>query len=124
MVESPKEPPKGDFSSSDATTIDINEPIDVNMPVDTTNIFYDYDESAEIDQICQCDPTSDEERWLQSETETVKNDPSDSWQSSNSWVIFRIARIFREFQMGNQISNFTELIYREILLEILIKSLL
>lgn len=60
MVESPHEPPNSDFSidmrniseSDDgngannspvqSTTIDIDDPIDVNVPRDTTNIFYDY----------------------------------------------------------------------------------
>lgn len=57
MVESPHEAPANDFTveskqpvsqrsdpspTSNTTVIDIDEPIDVNMPRDTTNIFYDY----------------------------------------------------------------------------------
>ncbi|XP_055685880.1 sodium channel protein 60E isoform X1 [Lutzomyia longipalpis] len=61
MVDSPKEPPVGDFSPS--SVIDVNEPIDVNMPVDTTNIFYDYDETVARDDARECDDhTSDDER--------------------------------------------------------------
>lgn len=61
MVESPHEPPNSDFSinvpaaavaaedrecSADQVVIDIDEPIDVNVPRDTTNIFYDYAEPS------------------------------------------------------------------------------
>lgn len=65
MVESPHEAPANDFTveskpsssqrsdpsnnrqspTSNATVIDIDEPIDVNMPRDTTNIFYDYSQT-------------------------------------------------------------------------------
>lgn len=64
MVESPKDPPNSDFASTfpmpasvtnssesvsaPCAIIEIgeaNEPIDVNTPRDTTNIFYAYDES-------------------------------------------------------------------------------
>lgn len=70
MVESPHEPPIGDFtidmrhitSESDgkcrdnldktsATVIDIDDPIDVNVPRDTTNIFYDYAEPSSTNNL-------------------------------------------------------------------------
>lgn len=62
MVESPQEAPISDFPNdpppvyteapklpahSHETIIDIDIPIDVNIPRDTTNIFYDY--SPEVD---------------------------------------------------------------------------
>lgn len=36
MVDSPKEPPRGDFS------MDLDAPIDVNVQGDTSQVFYDY----------------------------------------------------------------------------------
>uniref|UniRef100_A0A1B0A966 Uncharacterized protein n=1 Tax=Glossina pallidipes TaxID=7398 RepID=A0A1B0A966_GLOPL len=43
MVESPKEPPRGDFSAvCEETPIPITEPIDVNVQGDTSKVFYDY----------------------------------------------------------------------------------
>lgn len=69
MVDSPKEPPRGDFSNSDfentstvveeqptsdlpetTNNIDINTPIDVNVQGDTSKVFYDYnpEEANEI----------------------------------------------------------------------------
>lgn len=63
MVESPHEAPANDFvlesrqpisqrsvpsPMPNTTVIDIDEPIDVNMPRDTTNIFYDYSQT-EVD---------------------------------------------------------------------------
>lgn len=59
MIESPKEPPRGDFSTdfempevqqavagTSTTTVTepvIEEPIDVNVQGDTSKVFYDYD---------------------------------------------------------------------------------
>ncbi|XP_037037155.1 sodium channel protein 60E isoform X3 [Bradysia coprophila] len=66
MVESPHEPPHSDFSINvqnapdtdrqgvttvDQVVIDIDDPIDVNVPRDTTNIFYDYAEPSSTDDI-------------------------------------------------------------------------
>lgn len=71
MVESPHEPPNSDFSidmrhvsdsdgksmdndavdQSSATVIDIDDPIDVNGPRDTTNIFYDYAEPSSTNNL-------------------------------------------------------------------------
>lgn len=67
MVESPHEAPANDFAleskqpisqidrqspTPNATVIDIDEPIDVNMPRDTSNIFYDYSQT-EVDDTDQ-----------------------------------------------------------------------
>lgn len=67
MVESPQEAPSSDFPVSTAeqppppaaqstspdrpanVVIDIDAPIDVNVPRDTTNIFYDYSSDADVD---------------------------------------------------------------------------
>lgn len=38
-------------TSATSTIINIDEPIDVNIPRDTTNIFYDYIESSPVDNI-------------------------------------------------------------------------
>ncbi|KAH8283438.1 hypothetical protein KR018_001668, partial [Drosophila ironensis] len=46
MVDSPKEPPRGDFSAEIrvATAVDdVDTPIDVNVQGDTSQVFYDYD---------------------------------------------------------------------------------
>ncbi|KAJ6635625.1 Sodium channel protein 60E [Pseudolycoriella hygida] len=70
MVESPHDPPNSDFSidmrqlseysdgicsdnvdKSAVTVIDIDEPIDVNVPRDTTNIFYDYAEPSSTNNL-------------------------------------------------------------------------
>lgn len=69
MVESPHEPPNSDFSidmrhisesdgkcldnadKSSTTVIDIEDPIDVNVPRDTTNIFYDYAEPSSTNNL-------------------------------------------------------------------------
>lgn len=69
MVESPHDPPNSDFSidmrhisesdgkcsdnvaKSSATVIDIEDPIDVNVPRDTTNIFYDYAEPSSTNNL-------------------------------------------------------------------------
>ncbi|KAL9916057.1 na channel protein 60E isoform 2-T2 [Glossina fuscipes fuscipes] len=43
MVESPKEPPRGDFSAvCEEKPIPVTEPIDVNVQGDTSKVFYDY----------------------------------------------------------------------------------
>ncbi|XP_044778464.1 sodium channel protein 60E isoform X12 [Drosophila simulans] len=49
MVDSPKDPPRGDFSS--AAIDDVGAPIDVNVQGDTSQVFYDYNpEKATDDQ--------------------------------------------------------------------------
>lgn len=49
MVDSPKDPPRGDFSS--APIDDVGAPIDVNVQGDTSQVFYDYNpEKATDDQ--------------------------------------------------------------------------
>lgn len=49
MVDSPKEPPRGDFSL-DSGYPNLDAPIDVNVQGDTSQVFYDYnpDNSNEI----------------------------------------------------------------------------
>ncbi|XP_026836352.1 sodium channel protein 60E isoform X1 [Drosophila erecta] len=50
MVDSPKDPPRGDFSS--APIDDVGAPIDVNVQGDTSQVFYDYNpEKATDDQV-------------------------------------------------------------------------
>ncbi|EDW02407.1 GH19910 [Drosophila grimshawi] len=58
MVDSPKEPPRGDFSTDSGfpnaayapTTVDVDAPIDVNVQGDTSQVFYDYNpEESNLD---------------------------------------------------------------------------
>ncbi|KAH8254520.1 hypothetical protein KR032_010630 [Drosophila birchii] len=45
MVDSPKDPPRGDFSAEFAPApaiVDVDAPIDVNVQGDTSQVFYDY----------------------------------------------------------------------------------
>nr|XP_032292108.1 sodium channel protein 60E isoform X3 [Drosophila virilis] len=60
MVDSPKEPPRGDFSTDSGypnvaytppqpPTIDVDAPIDVNVQGDTSQVFYDYNPESNID---------------------------------------------------------------------------
>ncbi|XP_051859441.1 sodium channel protein 60E isoform X1 [Drosophila albomicans] len=55
MVDSPKEPPRGDFSMDSGfanapTTpvIDVDTPIDVNVQGDTSQVFYDYNPESNV----------------------------------------------------------------------------
>ncbi|KAH8371406.1 hypothetical protein KR093_007198 [Drosophila rubida] len=55
MVDSPKEPPRGDFSMESGFTnapltpaIDVDAPIDVNVQGDTSQVFYDYNPESNI----------------------------------------------------------------------------
>lgn len=95
MVESPHEPPSSDFTidmrhvsletdgkcldnadKSSATVIDIEEPIDVNVPRDTTNIFYDYAEPSSTNNL------RDDNLTDQQHIDVTKND-SDTDQSDS-----------------------------------------
>lgn len=99
MVESPRDPPNSDFTTmepqrqppplpprqsreqakaEDLQDPAINEPIDVNMPVDTTNIFYHYEGPSDGQ-----DPEA--QSWPISGQASEKDSPSSSWQS-RSWV--------------------------------------
>ncbi|XP_064547056.1 sodium channel protein 60E isoform X2 [Drosophila montana] len=57
MVDSPKEPPRGDFSTDSGypnaaqppPTIDVDAPIDVNVQGDTSQVFYDYNPESNLD---------------------------------------------------------------------------
>ncbi len=90
MVESPHEPPNSDFSidmrtisesdgkcaandtldQSTPTVIDIDDPIDVNVPRDTTNIFYDYAEPSSSTNNLRDDNLTDQQHI----DVTIKND--------------------------------------------------
>lgn len=77
-VESPKDPPSGDFAinmdyhdlesnqlkMNESIEIQIDEPIDVNEERDTTNIFYDYQEEEQLIDKDECkvvETTEDDE---------------------------------------------------------------
>ncbi|XP_055858616.1 sodium channel protein 60E isoform X2 [Episyrphus balteatus] len=83
-VESPKDPPQGDFTSqltsalemyppqptessssrsiiNDDVIIDVSEPIDVNIQGDTSQIFYDYKEETDDQQQDISSPSSDKD---------------------------------------------------------------
>lgn len=60
MVDSPKEPPRGDFSTDSSypnaaytppqpPNIDVDAPIDVNVQGDTSQVFYDYNPESNLD---------------------------------------------------------------------------
>lgn len=78
-MESPKDPPSGDFAinmdyqdlesnqakMNESIEIQIDEPIDVNQERDTTNIFYDYQEEelliGEVEECKVVETTDDDE---------------------------------------------------------------
>ncbi|EDW08256.2 uncharacterized protein Dmoj_GI19866, isoform D [Drosophila mojavensis] len=49
MVDSPKEPPRGDFSAAYTPTVDVDAPIDVNVQGDTSQVFYEYNPESNVD---------------------------------------------------------------------------
>lgn len=49
MVDSPKEPPRGDFSAAYTPTVDVDAPIDVNVQGDTSQVFYEYSPESNVD---------------------------------------------------------------------------
>ncbi|XP_017837451.1 sodium channel protein 60E isoform X2 [Drosophila busckii] len=59
MVDSPKEPPRGDFSADNEfgyaatqpVAIDVDAPIDVNVQGDTSQVFYEYNPEPELDVV-------------------------------------------------------------------------
>ncbi|KAM8711365.1 hypothetical protein ACLKA7_000494 [Drosophila subpalustris] len=62
MVDSPKEPPRGDFSLDSASIpIDVDAPIDVNVQGDTSQVFYDYDPESNATDAAPT-PTADQQR--------------------------------------------------------------
>lgn len=99
MVESPHDPPNSDFSidmrhvsdgtdgkgsmdtgadqSSAATVIDIEEPIDVNVLRDTTNIFYDYAEPSTTNNLSD-DNLTDQQHIDVTNNDSGDSDPADS----------------------------------------------
>lgn len=77
-MESPKDPPSGDFAinmdyqdlesnqskMNESIEIQIDEPIDVNQERDTTNIFYDYQEEEQLivkEECKEVETTDDDE---------------------------------------------------------------
>lgn len=94
MVESPHEPPSSDFSidmrhvsdsdgkcvdtdlvdQSSATVIDIDDPIDVNVPRDTTNIFYDYAEPSSTNNLRDANLTDQQHIDVTKETDNDSDD--------------------------------------------------
>lgn len=110
MVESPKEPPNVEFgvafpqtavvriktestqeieqtdgqSSSTSVTLvtDIQEPIDVNIPRDTTNIFYAYEET-EVDNSFQLPQQSQKSLGSQNASTPEIQDPKDTSDTSD-----------------------------------------
>lgn len=99
MVESPHEPPNSDFSidmrhisdsdgkcadnldESPATVIDIDDPIDVNVPRDTTNIFYDYAEPTSSTNNLSDDNLTDQQH-----IDDVSNNDSDDADQPDSEI--------------------------------------
>jgi len=52
MIDSPKEPPCGDFSLDSVSTlpiIDVDAPIDVNVQGDTSQVFYEYNPESNLE---------------------------------------------------------------------------
>ncbi|XP_030387841.1 sodium channel protein 60E [Scaptodrosophila lebanonensis] len=93
MVDSPKEPPRGDFSGeytamtypatatpSPTPAIDIDAPIDVNVQGDTSKVFYDYNPDNSND-IVELDALVNESQQLDRATvddaELSEDDPDD-----------------------------------------------
>ncbi|XP_034479989.1 sodium channel protein 60E-like [Drosophila innubila] len=72
MVDSPKEPPRGDFSLDSGSilpSIDVDAPIDVNVQGDTSQVFYDYNPESNLDNTTDnvttatdATPTEDQQR--------------------------------------------------------------
>lgn len=65
MVDSPKEPPRGDFS------MDLDAPIDVNVQGDTSQVFYDYNPDNTNEIVVAAEP----EQQPQAQAATPAEDP-------------------------------------------------
>lgn len=65
MVDSPKEPPRGDFS------MDLDAPIDVNVQGDTSQVFYDYNPDNTNEIVVAAEP----EQQPQAQAVTPAEDP-------------------------------------------------
>lgn len=68
MVDSPKEPPRGDFSADfSAPRVDVDAPIDVNVQGDTSQVFYEY--NPERDPQTKADDETEIETEIDTEIE-------------------------------------------------------